>query len=92
LKQWFIVRTAAEAADRSEGEALVAAARSKGLVGLTAGEHGAYGQAEDGGKGVVDAAAVSRVGEVRQDLEEGGGRRHAKASGLGLGLSLVPAT
>ena len=53
MKQWFIVRTATEAADRSEGEALVAAARSKGLVGVTAGEHGAYGQAEDGGKGVT---------------------------------------
>src|SRR5262249_13195209 len=59
----------AAAEEVGKGEALVAAKLSNGLIGLTAAEHGEDGQAENGGERVADAAALSGVGNVSQDIK-----------------------
>jgi hypothetical protein len=40
---------------------------------------------------VADAPAVSGVGNIGQDIEQGKGGRHGKASDFGLGFSALPA-
>jgi hypothetical protein len=40
---------------------------------------------------MADAPAVSGVREIGQNIEEGRGRRHGKASGFGWGFPALPA-
>jgi hypothetical protein len=59
----------AEAEQPGEREPFVAAELGNRLIGLATGEHRQNGQGQNGGEGVAEAAAVSGVGDVGEDVE-----------------------